>query len=86
MELWLSKMAYVLVTALCLFPCANAQTNGGAVLTLDEALLLAKSKNRDLKQFGLDVGKQREAGFAPYSAIPVSGPLFGSSLIRDTTR
>jgi hypothetical protein len=39
-----------------------------------------------MKQFGLDVGKQREAGFAPYSAIPVSGPLFGSSLIRDTTR
>jgi outer membrane protein TolC len=31
------------------------------VLTLDGALLLARSKNRDLKQFGLDVGKQREA-------------------------
>jgi len=56
-----SAMTWVLVTALCLFPRANAQTNGGEVLTLDEALLLAKSKNRDLKQFGLDVGKQREA-------------------------
>jgi outer membrane protein TolC len=44
-----------------LLPLANPQTNGGAVLTLDEALLLAKSKNRDLKQFGLDISKQREA-------------------------
>ena len=60
-ELWLSKMASVLVTTLCLFPCANAQANGGAALTLDEALVLAKSNNRDLKLFGLDVGKQREA-------------------------
>ena len=54
-------MIWVLVTALCLFPCANAQTNGGAILTLEETLLLARSNNRDLKQFGLDVGKQREA-------------------------
>src|SRR5882724_9834267 len=54
-------MTWVLVTALCLFPCAKAQTNGRAVLTLDEALLLARSNNRDLKQFGFDVGKQREA-------------------------
>jgi outer membrane protein TolC len=60
-ERWLSKVACVLVTALCVLACANAQTNGGAVLTLDEALLLAKSKNRDLRQFGLDMGKQREA-------------------------
>src|SRR5258706_9673454 len=57
----LSTIACVLVAALCLFACANAQTNGLTVLTLDEALLLARSKNRDLKQFGLDVGKQREA-------------------------
>jgi outer membrane protein TolC len=61
MGLWLSKMACLLVTTLCLFPCANAQASGGEVLTLDQALLLAKSKNRDLKEFGLDVGKQREA-------------------------
>ena len=31
------------------------------MLTLEEALLLAHSNNRDLKQYGLDVGKQREA-------------------------
>ena len=31
------------------------------MLTLDEALLLAKSSNRDLKQYVLDVSKQREA-------------------------
>ncbi len=57
----LSTITCVLVAALCLFPCANAQTNGLTVLTLEDALLLARSKNRDLKQFGLDVGKQREA-------------------------
>jgi hypothetical protein len=60
MELWLLELVCVLVTALCLSPCANAQPSRGAVLTLDEALLLACSDNRDLKQFGLDVGKQRE--------------------------
>src|ERR1700682_5755096 len=54
-------MICALVAGLCLFPCANAQTNGGAVLTLDEAVRLAKSNNRDLKVWGLDVGKQREA-------------------------
>jgi len=31
------------------------------VLTLDEALALARSNNRDLRQWGLDVAKQREA-------------------------
>jgi outer membrane protein TolC len=58
MRLWLLTTACLLVTTLCLFPCA---ASGGEVLTLDEALLLAKSNNRDLKEFGLDVGKQREA-------------------------
>src|SRR6266481_4127084 len=57
----LSAITCVLVAALCQLPFAKAQTSGGAALTLDEALLLARSKNRDLKQFGLDVGKQREA-------------------------
>ena len=57
----LSTITCVLVAALCLFPCAPAQTNGLTVLTLDEALLLARSNNRDLKQFRLEVGKQREA-------------------------
>src|SRR5260221_6417575 len=61
MDMRLSTMICVLAAALCLFPCAKAQTTDGAVLTLDEALQLAKSNNRDLKQFGLDVGKQREA-------------------------
>ena len=57
----LSAMRCVLVAALCLFPSAKAQTNGGAVLTLEEALLLARSNNRDLKLYSLEVGKQREA-------------------------
>jgi outer membrane protein TolC len=61
LELWLPKIACVLVATLCLLPRASAQTSGREVLTLDEALLLARSKNRDLKQFGLEVGKQREA-------------------------
>ena len=60
-EVWLLSMASVLVTTLCLFPCAKAQASNAEVLTLDEALLLAKSNNRDLKEFGLDVSKQREA-------------------------
>src|SRR5882724_12579486 len=57
----LSTMTCVLVAAFCQFQFAVAQTNGATVLTLDEALLLARSNNRDLKQFGFDVGKQREA-------------------------
>src|SRR6202140_1039534 len=56
-----SAMTCVLVALVCLFPCAKAQTNGGAVLTLDEAVRLAKSHNRDLKGWGLDLDKQREA-------------------------
>jgi outer membrane protein TolC len=54
-------MAYVLLVAVCLSPWATAQTAGGPVLTLDEALLLARSHNRELKQYGFDVDKQREA-------------------------
>jgi len=61
MEVRLLKMAYVLVAILFLLSCASAQASGGAVLTLDEALQLARSHNRDLKQFGLDIGKEREA-------------------------
>ena len=56
-----SVMTCVLIAALCQFPCANAQVDGGAILTLDAALQLARTNNRELKQFGLDVGKQREA-------------------------
>jgi outer membrane protein TolC len=54
-------MACVLVATLCLLPFARAQVSGAGVLTLDEALLLAHSNNRDLKQYGIDVTKQREA-------------------------
>jgi len=61
MGVWLFKIACVLVATLCLFACATAQASSRAVLTLDEALLLAKSNNRELKEFGLDIGKQREA-------------------------
>src|SRR5437016_956993 len=57
----LSTMTWVLVAALCQFQFAVAQTNGATALTLEEALLLARSNNRDLRQFGFDVGKQREA-------------------------
>ncbi len=59
--LLVTAMTCVFVAALCQLPCANAQTSGGAVLTLDEALRLARSNNRELKQYGFDVGKQREA-------------------------
>src|SRR5947209_995866 len=56
-----STMTCVLIAALWQFTFAGAQTNGAALRTLDEALQLAKSNNRDLKEFGLDVIKQREA-------------------------
>jgi len=61
MHVRLSAIHWALVAALCLFPCAKAQTNSGTVLTLDQALQLARSNNRDLKLYGLDVSKQREA-------------------------
>jgi outer membrane protein TolC len=61
MDVRLSAMTCILVAALCQLPFANAQTNDGAVLTLEEALVLARSNNRDLKQYGLEVGKQHEA-------------------------
>jgi outer membrane protein TolC len=56
-----STMTCVLVAALCQFQFAVAQTNGATVLTLEQALRLARSNNRELKQFGFDVGRQREA-------------------------
>src|ERR1700693_609431 len=56
-----STIALLLVTAISLSPCANAQTSGGEVLRLDEAISLARSNNRDLKQSGLEIGKQTEA-------------------------
>src|SRR5260370_28982336 len=50
----------ILIAAVGLSLCANAQTNGGDVLTLDVAIQLARSNNRQLKQFGIDVDRQRE--------------------------
>jgi outer membrane protein TolC len=61
MDVRLSTTTCVLVAALCLLPFAKGQTNGERVLSIEEALLLARSNNRDLKQYGFDVGKQREA-------------------------
>ncbi len=61
MDVRLSAMSCVLVAALWPSPFANAQTSPAPALTLDEALQLARSNNRDLKQYGLDVSKQREA-------------------------
>ncbi len=56
-----SAITCVLAAALCCFPLAAAQTSGGPVLTLEEALRLARSRNRDLKQSALEVAKQQEA-------------------------
>jgi outer membrane protein TolC len=61
MDVRRSAMIVMLVAAVGLLPCANAQTSGGEVLTLDEAISLARSNNRDLKQSGLEIGKQRQA-------------------------
>jgi outer membrane protein len=61
MDVRMSAMTVILVAAMGLSPCANAQTSGGEVLKLDEAISLAHSNNRDLKQSGLEIGKQTEA-------------------------
>ena len=54
-------MTCVLVAVLCPFQFAIAQPSGGAALTLEHALALARSNNRDLKQRELDVARQQEA-------------------------
>jgi outer membrane protein TolC len=56
-----SSIAGILLAVLCVGTFAKAQTSGRAVLTLEEALAMAKSNNRELKSSGLDVSKQREA-------------------------
>src|SRR5260370_6692345 len=61
MDVRMSAMTVIFVAAVGLSPCANAQTSNGGVLTLDQAISLARSNNRDLKQSGLEIGKQREA-------------------------
>jgi outer membrane protein TolC len=57
----MSALTVILLAALALSPCANAQTSGREVLTLDAAISLARSNNRELKQSGLEIGKQRQA-------------------------
>jgi outer membrane protein TolC len=57
----MSALTVILLAALALSPCANAQTSGEEVLTLDQAISLARSNNRELKQAGLEIGKQRQA-------------------------
>jgi outer membrane protein TolC len=61
MNVRMSAKTVILIAAVSLLPYANAQTRSGDVLTLDEALSLARSNNRDLKQSGLEIVKQREA-------------------------
>jgi len=61
MDVRMSPMTVPLIAAVLLSPCANAQTSSGKVVTLDEAISLARSNNRDLKQSGLEIGKQTEA-------------------------
>ena len=57
----MSLMTVLLIAAVLLSPRVNAQTNNGEVLKLDEALSIARSNNRALKQSGLEIGKQTEA-------------------------
>ena len=61
LDVRLSAVTCVLVAALCPASFAYAQSSGGATLTLEEALALARSNNRDLKHSELDVARQREA-------------------------
>src|SRR5258706_7392763 len=71
-------MTAILIAALGLSPRAHAQTSGGSVLTLDEAISLARSNNRDLKQYGFDIGKRREALGAAKSELY---PRFDASVL-----
>lgn len=61
MELRITAMNVILVAAMALSHCVNAQTSGGELLTLDQAISLARSHNRDLKQSWLEIGKQTES-------------------------
>jgi outer membrane protein TolC len=78
MDLRMSAIAVILVAALGLLPCANAQKSGGEVLTLDEAISLARSNNRDLKLSGVDVSKQRQGLGAAKSELY---PRFDASVL-----
>ncbi len=74
----MSAVTAILIATLGLSPCAHAQTSGGEILTLDEAISLARSNNRDLKQYGFDVGKRREALGAAKSELY---PRFDASVL-----
>jgi outer membrane protein TolC len=78
MDVRMSAMTAILITALGLSPCAHAQTSGGEILTLDEAITLARSNNRDLKQYGFDISKRREALGATKSELY---PRFDASVL-----
>jgi len=55
-EVRISAIACVLLAAICAPPPASAQ-----VLTLEEAIVIARSNNRELRWSGLELTKQREA-------------------------
>src|SRR5258708_30371496 len=78
MDVRMSAVTAILIATLGLSPCAHAQTSGGEILTLDEAISLARSNNRDLKQYGFDVGKRREALGAAKSELY---PRFDASVL-----
>jgi outer membrane protein len=61
MDVRIIAVTVILAAAMCLSLCANAQTSGGQVLTLEGALSLARANNRGLKQSSLEIGKQTEA-------------------------
>jgi outer membrane protein TolC len=84
MDVRMSAMAVILVAAVGLSPCANAQSSDGEVLTLNEAISLARSNNRDLKQSGFEIGKQREAlGEAKTQFYPrLDTSILASQLLR----
>jgi hypothetical protein len=51
----------MVVTSLTLTTAAHGQERTENVLTLDQAIELARSHNRELKQAGLEIHKQQEA-------------------------
>src|SRR5712671_3778115 len=78
MDVRMSAVTAILIATLGLSPCAHAQTSGGEILTLDEAISLARSNNRDLKQYGFDISKRREALGAAKSELY---PRFDASVL-----
>src|SRR5260370_9356567 len=73
----------VAVTSLTLTTAAAGQERTENVLTLDQAIELARSHNRELKQAGLEIHKQQEAfGEAKTQLYPRFDTYFlGSELL-----